>query len=157
MPKFIITSQETDVLEDLGNLTSLEELHVDLCDKVSCKDKICQKEMFLSSLCKLGTCKLRSLDITPSGASLDFLDSWSPLPSSLQRFSTDYMDSFTKFPKWITPALTNLANLSISLTELTEDGLLALRKLPSLLRLKLTPSRQFVGTVQGNKASLSQI
>ncbi|KAF7094943.1 hypothetical protein CFC21_097212 [Triticum aestivum] len=148
MPIFVIISQETDVLEDLRNLTSLEELYVDLGDEVSCEDKRCEQEAFLSSLCKLGTCKLCDLEIRAYRGSLDFLDSWSPLPSSLQRFSATSPDSLTNVPKWITPALTNLANLSISLTELTEDGLLALRKLPSLLRLTLRPSKKFFGTVQ---------
>ncbi|KAM3280577.1 hypothetical protein ACQJBY_047406 [Aegilops geniculata] len=148
MPRFTITSQETDVLEDLGNLTSLEVLRVYLGTEVSCEDKRCEKEAFLSSLCKLGTCKLRSLDIYASNGSLDFLDSWSPLPSSLQSFWAFYKGSFTRFPKWITPALTNLANLRIGLTELTEDGLLTLGRLPSLLRLQLRPSKKFVGTVQ---------
>ncbi|KAM3280567.1 hypothetical protein ACQJBY_047396 [Aegilops geniculata] len=43
MPMFVISSQETDVLEDLGSLTSLEELHVDLGDEVSFEDKRCEK------------------------------------------------------------------------------------------------------------------
>ncbi|XP_020158410.1 disease resistance protein Pik-2 [Aegilops tauschii subsp. strangulata] len=155
MSGFVIASSKMDLLEDLGNLTSLKELNVDLelankiRDKVSCEDKKCE-EAFLSSLCKLGTCKLRSLDIAACGASLDFLDSWSPLPSSLRRFSTNYMDSFTKFPKWITPALTNLANLHICIAELTEDDLVTLGQLPSLLRLKLWSSNKLVATVQRN-------
>ncbi|KAF7076441.1 hypothetical protein CFC21_081093 [Triticum aestivum] len=155
MSGLVITSSITDVLEDLGSLTSLKELKVCLrlangiSDLVSCEDKRCE-EAFLSSLCKLGTCKLRSLDITPSGASLDFLDSWCPLPSSLQRFYTHYMDSFTKFPKWITPALTNLADLGICIAEMTEDDLVTLGQLPSLLRLFLWPSNKLVGTIQRN-------
>uniref|UniRef100_R7VZZ7 Disease resistance protein RPM1 n=1 Tax=Aegilops tauschii TaxID=37682 RepID=R7VZZ7_AEGTA len=149
MPRFIITMQETDVLKDLGNLKSLEGLDVDLGDEVSCEDKRCEKEAFLSSLCKLGTCKLRSLEIKSKYCgSLDFLDSWSPLPSSLQRFVAAYRDSFTKLPKWITPALINLADLWICLTELTEDGLLTLGQLPSLLRLQLRLSKKFIATVQ---------
>ncbi|EMS46322.1 Disease resistance protein RPM1 [Triticum urartu] len=149
MPSFVITLQETDVLEDLRNLTSLEELYVNLGSKVSSEDKRCEKEAFLSSLCKLGTCKLRFLEIDVyNGGSLDFLDSWSPLPSSLQSFWAAYSDSFTNVPKCITPALTNLADLGIGLTELTEDGLLTLGKLPSLLRLRLWVSNKFVGTVQ---------
>ncbi|KAM3280336.1 hypothetical protein ACQJBY_047239 [Aegilops geniculata] len=155
MSGLVITSSKTDVLEDLGNLTSLKEVNVDLrpassmFDKVPCEDKRCE-EAFLSSLCKLGTCKLQSLDITAYSASLDFLDSWSPLPSSLQRFSTNYKDSFTNFPKWITPALTNLADLCICLTEMTEDDLVTLGQLPSLLRLFLWPSNKLVATVQRN-------
>ncbi|VAH97118.1 unnamed protein product [Triticum turgidum subsp. durum] len=150
MPGFSITSQEIDVLEDLGNLTSLEELNVDLDYKVSCKDKRCEKEAFLSSLCKLGTCKLRSLHIEArrGRGSLDFLDSWSPLPSSLQRFWAPYPNSFPNVPKCITPALSNLADLCICMTELTKDGLLTLGKLPSLLCLKLWVSKKFVVTVQ---------
>ncbi|KAM3280350.1 hypothetical protein ACQJBY_047252 [Aegilops geniculata] len=158
MSDLVITSRKTDALEDLGNLTSLKELNVDfrlanrIRDEVSCDDKKCE-EAFLSSLCKLGTCKLRSLDIdtcAQSLVSLDFLDSWSPLPSSLQRFSTSYKDSFTNFPKWITPALTNLADLGICLTQMTEDGLVTLGQLPSLLRLYLWSSNKLVGTVQRN-------
>ncbi|KAF7069364.1 hypothetical protein CFC21_075005 [Triticum aestivum] len=150
-----ITSSITDVLEDLRSLTSLKELKVyfrfanGISDQVSCEGKRCE-EAFLSSLCKLGTGKLRSLDIKQGGASLDFLDSWSPLPSSLQKFSTHYRDSFTNFPKWITPALTNLADLGICLAEMTEDDLVTLGQLPSLLRLKLWPSNKLVGTVQRN-------
>ncbi|KAM3280569.1 hypothetical protein ACQJBY_047397 [Aegilops geniculata] len=149
MPMFVISSQETDVLEDLGNLTCLEELRVYLGTEEPCEDKRCEKEAFLASLCKLGTCKLRSLDIhSYSSGSLDILDSWSPLPSSLQIFWAVNRDSLRNVPKWITPALVNLADLYICLTELTEDGWLTLGQLPSLFCLGLEVSKKFVGTVQ---------
>uniref|UniRef100_A0ACD6A7W8 Uncharacterized protein n=1 Tax=Avena sativa TaxID=4498 RepID=A0ACD6A7W8_AVESA len=154
---FVINSSSEVDLEDLGNLTSLEELEVYLGNgvipsgDVSCVDRKCQ-EALLSSLCMLGTCKLRSLDIYANGGLLDFLDSWSPPPTSLKIFRAPMnvynKSSFKNFPKWITPALTNLADLHINLTELTEDDMCTLGKLRSLLQLKLRLSKKFV-TVQG--------
>ena len=95
--------------------------------------------MLLSSLCKLGSCKLRFLQITRHcGGSLEFLESWTQPPVSLQvlyMYSSNYY--FTKLPKWIAPALTSLSFLEINLAELTEEGLVTLGELPALLLLDL--------------------
>jgi len=149
MSGFNVYSSSKDALEDLGNFTSLEELQVFvLMDaysrKVPLPERRRREEAFLSSLCKLGTCKLQDLIITVSGASLEFLDSWSPPPSSLHKFAAGMNGSFANFPKWITPALTNLGDLHIALKELTDDDLLTLGKLPSLLRLVTRLSKKYI-------------
>ncbi|XBH74912.1 hypothetical protein VPH35_101772 [Triticum aestivum] len=132
---FSITGSPEDSVEDLGNLPGLEEIDVHLIGG-SFKFRR-HEEMLLSSLCKLGSCKLQSLWISRHCGSLEFLESWSPLPISLKVF---YMDSdyyFTKVPEWIAPAPTSLSFLYINLAELTEESLHTLGELPGLLCLKL--------------------
>ncbi|XP_037442258.1 disease resistance protein PIK6-NP-like [Triticum dicoccoides] len=133
---FSITRSPADAVEDLGNLPSLVEIAVHLDDGGSDEFRR-HAEMLHSSLCKLGSCKLRSLWISRYCGSLEFLESWNPLPYSLQEFYmfSDYY--FTEVPKWIAPALTSLSYLDINLAELTEEGLHTLGELPALLCLKL--------------------
>ncbi|KAM3405117.1 hypothetical protein ACQJBY_007921 [Aegilops geniculata] len=133
---FNITRSPVAAVEDLGNLTRLSELDIYL-DGGGPEEYKRHEQMLLSSLCKLSDCKLMSLRITRYGGSLEFLDSWSPLPFSLQIF---YMSSdcyFVNVPKWIAPTLNTLTYLDINLAELTEKGLLAVGELPALLCLEL--------------------
>ncbi|KQK12069.1 putative disease resistance RPP13-like protein 3 [Brachypodium distachyon] len=133
---FTITQSRVDAVEDLGSLTSLHELDVYL-DGGEPDEYKRHEEMLLSSLFKLGRCKLLTLRINRYGGSLEFLGSWSPPPSSLQLF---YMSSnyyFQYVPRWITPALSSLSYININLIELTDEGLHPLGELPSLLRLEL--------------------
>ncbi|KAF7069370.1 hypothetical protein CFC21_075010 [Triticum aestivum] len=134
---FNVSRSETDAVEELANMINLDELKVYLDSGRSDKCKK-HEELLFSLLCKLGTCKLRSLWIHKPGGSLELLDSWSLLPSSLQifRISGDYC--FMNIPKWTAPALTSLAYLEISLTELKEEDLHTLGELASLLYLKLS-------------------
>ncbi|VAI62967.1 unnamed protein product [Triticum turgidum subsp. durum] len=134
---FNIIMSSLGAVEELRNLTGLKELHIQLDGRGSQEYKR-HEEMFLSSLCKLGTCKLQSLWIySPDSTPLLFLDSWSPLPYNLQMFrmTTDYY--LPKMPKWIVPALTSLAYLNINLIEATEEHLRILGEMPALLRLSL--------------------
>nr|XP_040254212.1 disease resistance protein Pik-2-like [Aegilops tauschii subsp. strangulata] len=133
---FNITRSPVAAVEDLGDLTRLSELDIYL-DGGGPEEYKRLEQMLLSSLCKLSDGKLMSLRITRYGGSLEFLDSWSPLPFSLQIF---YMSSdcyFVNVPKWIAPTLNSLTYLDINLTELTEKGLLAVGELPTLLCLEL--------------------
>ncbi|KAM3411537.1 hypothetical protein ACQJBY_003294 [Aegilops geniculata] len=133
---FNITRSPVAAVEDLGNLTRMSELDIYL-DGGGPEEYKRHEQMLLSSLCKLSDCKLMSLRITRYGGSLEFLDSWSPLPFSLQIF---YMSSdcyFVNVPKWIAPTLNSLTYLDINLVELTEKGLLAVGELPALLCLEL--------------------
>ncbi|VAH12865.1 unnamed protein product [Triticum turgidum subsp. durum] len=137
---FDITMSSVGAVKELGSLINLKVLHVwfTMKDEESQEYKI-HAEMFHSSLCKLGSYKLQSVCID-GGYSYPFelLDSWSPLPSCLQRFemgSTHYC--LSKLPKWITPALTSLAYLEINLSVITEEVLGILGELPALLSLKL--------------------
>ncbi|TVU49765.1 hypothetical protein EJB05_01101, partial [Eragrostis curvula] len=135
---FNVTMSSLSAVEELGNLTALEELHLEHDDQGS-QEYNSHEEMLLSSLCKLGRCKLRSLWICSANSTpLQFLDSWSPLPSSLQRFlmSTGYY--CPKMPKWIAPKLTSLAYLDINLFEITEEDLRVLGDMHALLALVLT-------------------
>ena len=69
---------------------------------------------------------------------------WVPWFRRLLRFRVPSAVFFSK----VLGALTNLADLRISLTEMAEDGLLTLGQFPSLLRLQLLVSNKFVVTVQ---------
>ncbi|KAM3280335.1 hypothetical protein ACQJBY_047238 [Aegilops geniculata] len=133
---FSVTQSQADAVEDLGNLPGLEEISVHLDDGESDEFRRHEK-MLLSSLCKLGSCKLQFLRISRNYGSLEFLDSWSPVPSSLQIFSmfSDYY--FTNVPKWISPSLISLAYLDIHFAELTDEILLTLGEVPALRRLDL--------------------
>jgi disease resistance protein RPM1 len=116
---FNITKSSLGAVAELGNLTSLNELQLQLDSKGS-EEYMRHEEMLLSSLCKLGSCKLQSLwlrsdDSTP----IQFLDSWTPLPSCLQRFRMTTGYYLPKMPKWIVPALASLAYLNINLVKAT--------------------------------------
>lgn len=135
---FVAVRTETaDALEGLKNLTSLEKLSVFFESEGSneCKQ---HGEMLLSLLGKLGTCKLKSLWIHKWRGSLEFLDSWSPLPSSLENFRMSGGCYFMNIPKWISTLLHSLAYLEISLTESREEDLHTLGELPALRYLKLS-------------------
>ena len=135
---FDVTKSSLGAVAELGNLTSLNELHLQLDGRGSEKYKR-HEEMLLSSLCKLGSCKLQSLSIESDDSTpLQFLDSWSPLPSSLQRFRMTTNYYLPKIPKWITPALASLAYLNINLVKATEEDLGILGKIPALISLLLT-------------------
>ncbi|KAI4983054.1 hypothetical protein ZWY2020_023546 [Hordeum vulgare] len=125
-------------VEELGNLTSLKVLHLQL-DGGGSQEYKRHEEMLLSSLCKLGTCKLQSLWIY-SGYStpIQFLDSWSPLPYNLQMFRMTTNYYFPKMPKWIVPTLSSLAYLNINLIEATQEDLRMLGEMPALLCLNLS-------------------
>ncbi|KAM0869352.1 hypothetical protein ACQ4PT_040726 [Festuca glaucescens] len=134
---FNITQSSADVVEDLANLTNLTELDVHLDDGESSVYNR-NEEMLRFSLEKLGNLKLKILKINkrPPG-SLDFLDSWSPPPLSL-RILKMYGKPLRNFPQWITPALTRLSILSITLSKVTEEGLRTLGELPALHHLQLS-------------------
>nr|UBY06897.1 NBS-LRR disease resistance protein [Dasypyrum villosum] len=135
---FNIIKSSICAVEELGNLNGLKELHLQL-DGLGSQEYKRHEEMLLSSLCKLGACKLQSLRILSSDSTpLWFLDSWSPLPYNLQIFwmTTDYY--LPKMPKWIVPALSSLAYLNINLIEATKEDLRILGEMPALLCLSLT-------------------
>nr|UBY07233.1 NBS-LRR disease resistance protein [Dasypyrum villosum] len=123
---FDITTSSVGAVEELGSLINLKVLHVR------------HAEMFHSSLCKLGSNKLQSVWIDGSNSALfELLDSWSPLPSRLQRFGMGIQYCFSKLPQWITSKLTSLAYLDINLSVITEEALGILGELPALLSLRL--------------------
>ena len=135
---FNVIKSSLSAVEELGNLTALQELHLQLDGEGSQEYKK-HEEMLLSSLCKLGGCKLQSLWIRAANSTpLQFLDSWSPLPSSLQRFRMTTSYYFPEMPKWITPKLTNLAYLDINLVEIMEEDLSIFGEMRALLSLVLT-------------------
>jgi disease resistance protein RPM1 len=135
---FNIINSSLGEVEELGNLTNLTILHLHLDGRGSEKHKR-HEEMLLSSLCKLGSCKLQSLWIASTDSTpLQFLDSWSPLPSFLQRFRMTTSYDLPKVPKWITPALASLAYIDIKLVKATEEDLGILGEMPALISLLLT-------------------
>ncbi|XBH74917.1 hypothetical protein VPH35_101776 [Triticum aestivum] len=134
-PRFDITRSSLDTIEELGNLSRLNKLGLCLDDGDGYKR---HEKVLLSLLCKLSSCKLQSLCIkNRSYGSLDFIDSWSPLPSSLQKLCIYGKMHLANVPKWISPGLTSLAHVNIGLDELREEDLHTLDELPSLLYLHL--------------------
>jgi disease resistance protein RPM1 len=137
------TTSPADALEELGILTCLRELFVLLnCEGSGCRGPDVYRtheEKLFSSIHKLiMSSELRSLQIDSwDDHSLEFLESWSPMPYALQNFKMTTNYFFTNIPKWIAPALTSLASLDISVTELSEDGLHTLGELTALLYLIL--------------------
>ncbi|VAH12764.1 unnamed protein product [Triticum turgidum subsp. durum] len=132
---FDITMSSVGAVKELGSLINLKVLRVQCEESQECKS---HAEMFHSSLCNLGSHKLQSMWIDGGNSTLfELLDSWSPLPSCLQRFQMSTDCCFSKLPKWISPALTSLAYLDINLSVITEEVLGILGELPALLSLKL--------------------
>ncbi|RLN24368.1 Disease resistance protein RPM1 [Panicum miliaceum] len=136
IPDFNVIRSSLGAVEELGNLTALQELNLSLYG--TSQEYKRHEGMLLSSLCKLGRCKLQSLWIYSTGKPLQFLDSWSPLPSSLQRFGMTTNYYFPEMPKWITPKLTGLGYIDINLVEITEEDLRILGEMRALLSLDLT-------------------
>jgi disease resistance protein RPM1 len=134
---FNVIKSSLSAVEELGNLTALEQLYLQL-DGGGSQEYKRHEEMLLSSLCKLGRCKLQYLWIDSDDSTpLQFLDSWSPLPSSLQRFQMNTNYFYPKMPKWIVPELSSLAYLAINLIEITEEDLSVLGEMRALLSLEL--------------------
>ncbi|CAL4916670.1 unnamed protein product [Urochloa decumbens] len=135
LSEFNIYRSSLTALEDLSKLTNLMELQIELTKYQETKR---HEEVLLSSLCKLGTCKLQYLSIHSSDASpIEFLDSWSPLPCSLRRFRMATSYYLLSLPKWLAPELTSLAYLDINLKELKQEELDLLGELRALLCLRL--------------------
>lgn len=132
-----ISSGSVGALEELGNLTNLNELDVQYWGIGSEYKR--HEGRFLSSLIKLGSCKLQSFRIwRKCPGDVKFLESWSPPPFSLQRFEMSGCYSFKWIPCWISPALTSLAYLEINIVEVTQTDLCILGEMPALLHLRLT-------------------
>ncbi|XBI50081.1 hypothetical protein VPH35_113549 [Triticum aestivum] len=149
---FNIMKSSLCAVEELGDLTGLKELHLQL-DGGGSQEYKRHEEMLLSSLCKLGAYKLQSLRLhSPDSTPIQFLESWSPLPYNLQIFwmTTNY--DLPKLPKWIVPALTSLAYLNINLIEATEEDLQILGHMPALLCLSIT-----IGTVQKERLTVQGV
>ncbi|XP_044415442.1 disease resistance protein Pik-2 [Triticum aestivum] len=149
---FNIIKSSLCAVEELGNLTGLKVLHLQL-DGGGSQEYRRHEEMLLSSLCKLGTCKLQSIWIRTSDSTpLQFIDSWSPLPYNLQMFRMTTNYYLPKMPKWIVPALTSLAYLNINLIEATQEDLRILGEMPALLCLKLA-----VKTIQKERLTVQGV
>lgn len=140
--EFDITSSTVSAVEELSNLMNLGILYVGYMVEPEESHKYMRHaEMLVSSLCKLN---LRWVSIHGGDSCLfELLDSWSPLPYRLEGFQLRGSFCLSKLPKWIVPALTNLAFLEINLTEVTQDDLHILGELPALLSLEV-----FFNTVQ---------
>uniref|UniRef100_A0ACD6A8S4 Uncharacterized protein n=1 Tax=Avena sativa TaxID=4498 RepID=A0ACD6A8S4_AVESA len=133
---FTVNLSLADTVSDLGNLASLNELHL-LWGHGGPDGYKSHEDMLLSSLCKLSSWKLKDLRIDMIDGSFGFLDSWSPSPS-LVHICLVGGYYFTSVPKWIGPVLTSLASVDINLTELTVEGMHTLGELKTLLHLKLS-------------------
>ncbi|KAL6654800.1 hypothetical protein ACP70R_008265 [Stipagrostis hirtigluma subsp. patula] len=140
---FDICRSSTNAVQELGNLISLRELAVNWTDFTSGNMK--QQEAMLRTLGKLGTNNLHSFAVCSRNfGSLEFLDSWLPPPKRLQKFRLSAYYFLPRVPRWMA-SLSNLIDLNINIAELTDEDMLILRELPSLLRLDLwlkSPQRE---------------
>ncbi|WVZ51256.1 hypothetical protein U9M48_002416 [Paspalum notatum var. saurae] len=130
-----ICSSSASAVQELGNLKSLMELAINWIDFTSGNVK--HQGIMMRTLGKLGTSNLRFFAICSRNfGSLDFLDSWSPPPNRLQKFRLSAYYFLPRVPKWMA-SLCNLIDLNINIAELTDEDIIILRELPSLLRLDL--------------------
>ncbi|KAF8723107.1 hypothetical protein HU200_022262 [Digitaria exilis] len=133
---FNIMRSSIDAIEDLGYLINLKELSIQF--NTGGYDQTSRyEEVLFSSLCKLGN-SLQSLWIlSVDSSSLQFLESWYPLPVFLQRFRMSTNFYYLKTPNWFLPELKSLYFISINISEVTEEELYILSKLCALTFLDL--------------------
>jgi len=130
-----ICRSSASAVQELGNLKSLMELAINWTDFTSGNVK--HQEAMMTTLGKLGTNNLQSFAICSRNLnSLEFLDSWSPPPNRFQKFRLSAYYFLPRVPRWMAP-LCNLIDLNINIAELTDEDILILRELPSLLYLDL--------------------
>jgi len=123
-------------LLELGSLTNLRILGLNWCIIDTNYAMKTYAENLVTSLCKLGTLNLRSIQIQSCHrCSLDFLqDSWSPPPRHLQKFDMSIDYYFPRIPNWM-ESLEYLTYLDIYLSPVDEESFRTLGDLPSLLFL----------------------
>ncbi|CAL4987561.1 unnamed protein product [Urochloa decumbens] len=132
---FDICRSSASAVRELGNLKSLMELAINWTDFTSGNVK--HQEALMRTLGKLGTSNLQSFAVCSRNfGSLEFLDSWSPPPNHLQKFRLSAYYFLPRVPRWM-GSVCNLIDLNINIAELTDEDMLILRELPSLLRLDL--------------------
>ncbi|CAD6256744.1 unnamed protein product [Miscanthus lutarioriparius] len=132
---FDICRSSACAVQELGNLQSLKEVAINWTNFTSGNVK--HQKALMRTLGKLGTRNLQSFAICSRNlGSLEFLDSWSPAPNSLQKFRLSAYYFLPRVPRWMAP-LCNLIDLNINIAELAYEDILILRELPSLLRLDL--------------------
>jgi hypothetical protein len=132
---FDICSSSASAVQELGNLKSLMELAINWRDFTTGNVK--HQEAMMRTLGKLGTSNLQSFAICSRNfGSFEFLDSWNPPPNHLQKFRLSAYYFLPRVPRWMA-SLCNLIDLNINIAELTDEDMLLLRELPSLLRLDL--------------------
>lgn len=132
---FDICRSSACAVQELGNLQCLKEVAINWTDFTSGNVK--HQEDLMTTLGKLGTRTLQSFAVCSRNlGSLEFLDSWSPPPNRLQKFRISAYYFLPRVPRWMAQ-LCNLIDLNINLAELTDEDILILRELPSLLRLDL--------------------
>uniref|UniRef100_A0A0E0JHR3 AAA+ ATPase domain-containing protein n=1 Tax=Oryza punctata TaxID=4537 RepID=A0A0E0JHR3_ORYPU len=149
-------------IKDLGRLSNLREIEIYYSDMPSD-----MAGNMLSSLCKLGTCNLRSLVFRPSSGigtwdfvtepprrvPCDMLRRWTPPPRHLYRLHV-LSCPFSRIPEWITQ-LDKLRSLEVGVQVLSAEGISALAGLPSLLHLRLHVEAEVVqgrAVMQGDMA-----
>ncbi|KAF8672299.1 hypothetical protein HU200_049498 [Digitaria exilis] len=133
---FNIMRSSIDAIKDLRYLINLKELSIQF-NTIGYDQTSRHEEVLFSSLCKLGnnlqSVWIRSID----SASLQFLESWSPLPVLLQRFRMSTNFYFLKTPNWFLPELNSLYSVSINIVDVTQEELEILSKLCALTVLDL--------------------
>ncbi|XP_073009110.1 disease resistance protein Pik-2-like [Typha latifolia] len=117
------------VLQELGELTQLRKLRIDLTDL----PEGTETESVVQTVAKLSIC-LRSLSLEHSARQVDILKSLSSPPLFLQKLQI--FGYFGKLPQWIF-LLTKLTSLTLSWSNLEEEDIQALGTIPSLLCLRL--------------------
>ncbi|TKW01809.1 hypothetical protein SEVIR_8G203100v4 [Setaria viridis] len=129
-----------NIIEELGQLTELRQLHIVLDEW---DDKLSE------CLCKLQ--KMQKLDIRmdPSQRSISGLDAW-VTPRHLRLLDIRFSCWFLTLPAWVNPLLLpDLTNLHIALRELHQAHLKILGRLPALRFLELEVDNKNFGLLAG--------
>ncbi|KAM3245583.1 hypothetical protein ACQJBY_056736 [Aegilops geniculata] len=137
------SNQPLDFLCGLGQLKNLRNLQLDLNLRVDSNFEEHNKAI-VSSLCKLGTQNLRSLNIWYGEGSL--LHGESMCLPTLEDLSF-YLSPFPQVPTWV-GSLRNLQRLRLDVKGLKQGDLCTLGALPSLLVLYLVEQRESNGKLR---------
>ncbi|OEL37568.1 hypothetical protein BAE44_0001413 [Dichanthelium oligosanthes] len=89
----------------------------------------------VSSICKLGTCNLRSLSIHNHGYQDVCFKSWHPVPHCLQKLAITG-DFIKHVPGWV-GSLANIQKLELHVEEVRQDDVQIIGSLPALLYLSI--------------------
>nr|XP_034570179.1 disease resistance protein RGA5-like [Setaria viridis] len=135
-----IDDSTINIIEDLGQLTELRQLYIQLN---KWNDKL------LECLCKLQKMQELVITVYPCQRSIGGLDAW-VAPRHLRKLDTLHTCWFSTLPAWVNPSLLpDLTKLDIAVRELHQVDLEILGRLPALRFLKLKVDNKNLGILVG--------
>uniref|UniRef100_K3ZMA4 Uncharacterized protein n=1 Tax=Setaria italica TaxID=4555 RepID=K3ZMA4_SETIT len=139
LSKLRIDDSTRNIVEELGQLTELRQLHIELDEW---NDKL------LECLCKLQKMQKLFITVYSGQCSIGGLDAW-VAPRHLRVFNTSgYW--FSTLPAWVNPSLLlDLTSLYIAVRELHEANLEILGRLPALRYLILEVDKENLSIIRG--------